>query len=81
MSILTAVWKYKSVRVIIGVLTIGVSWALSLFVAKSKGKSEGRKEAEVEGLEEMIEIVKEKEAVHEEVNAYSDDDHIDLLQK
>ncbi len=81
MNILSAVWQYKGVRVIIGVLTIGVSWALSLLVAKSKGKSEGRKEAEVEGLEEMIEIVKEKEAVHEEVNAYSDDDHIDLLQK
>ena len=38
-------------------------------------------EIKADQAEKIIDIVKEKEAVHEEVNAYSDDDHIDLLQK
>ena len=62
-----------------GLLTLA---AIGLVKSIRKDAADDKEnEIKADKAEKIIDIVKENEAVHEEVNAYSDDDHIDLLQK
>ena len=79
MNPISLLWQNKYFRILTGILTVGASWVISLWVAKRQGKAEGKLESDNENLEQIIKTVKTSEAVHEEVNNYDDDDHVDRL--
>ena len=62
--------------------TLLILAAIGLVKTIRKDAADDREnEIKADQAEKIIKIVEEKEAVHEEVNSYSDDEHIDLLQK
>ncbi len=81
MQFLLLLEKFPILKKIIGVLTLGLTWWASIKLAENRGEEKGKDKERLDAAQDTIEIVKEAKAVHEEVNNYSDDDHVDLLQK